>query len=48
MPLVEFEIPAKKVVDVQSQLEMLIGKNYYLNKVCASPPPPPGFFSLPS
>ena len=34
VPLVEFEIPAKKIVDIQSQLEMLIGKNYYLNKVC--------------
>ncbi|KAK3686391.1 ATP-dependent RNA helicase [Vermiconidia calcicola] len=32
IPLVEFEIPAKKIVDVQSQLEQLIGKNYYLNK----------------
>ena len=34
VPLVEFEIPPKKIVDIQSQLEMLIGKNYYLNKVC--------------
>lgn len=33
IPLVEFEIPAKKILDIQSQLEMLIGKNYYLNKV---------------
>ncbi|KAK1012469.1 ATP-dependent RNA helicase [Friedmanniomyces endolithicus] len=32
VPLVEFEIPAKKIVDIQSQLEALIGKNYYLNK----------------
>ncbi|KAI5359549.1 Putative ATP-dependent RNA helicase DEAD-box, Helicase superfamily 1/2, ATP-binding protein [Septoria linicola] len=32
VPLVEFEIPAKKILDIQSQLEMLIGKNYYLNK----------------
>ncbi|KAI7287020.1 ATP-dependent RNA helicase [Hortaea werneckii] len=32
VPLVEFEIPPKKIVDIQSQLEMLIGKNYYLNK----------------
>ncbi|TKA30706.1 ATP-dependent RNA helicase HAS1 [Salinomyces thailandicus] len=31
VPLVEFEIPPKKIVDIQSQLEMLIGKNYYLN-----------------
>lgn len=33
MPLVEFELPAKKILNIQSQLEMLIGKNYYLNKV---------------
>lgn len=33
VPLVEFEIPPKKISDIQSQLEMLIGKNYYLNKV---------------
>lgn len=33
VPLVEFEIPPKKIVDIQSQLEMLIGKNYYLNSV---------------
>jgi ATP-dependent RNA helicase DDX18/HAS1 len=33
VPLVEFEIPPKKIVDIQSQLEQLIGKNYYLNKV---------------
>ncbi|KAK3054772.1 ATP-dependent RNA helicase [Extremus antarcticus] len=32
VPLVEFEIPSKKIVDIQSQLEQLIGKNYYLNK----------------
>ncbi|QIW99980.1 hypothetical protein AMS68_005498 [Peltaster fructicola] len=32
VPLVEFELPPKKVLDIQSQLEMLIGKNYYLNK----------------
>ena len=35
VPLVEFEIPPKKIVDIQSQLEQLIGKNYYLNKVSA-------------
>lgn len=34
VPLVEFELPPKKILDIQSQLEMLIGKNYYLNKVC--------------
>ncbi|KAL1585147.1 ATP-dependent RNA helicase has1 [Cladosporium halotolerans] len=32
VPLVEFELPPKKILDIQSQLEMLIGKNYYLNK----------------
>ncbi|WPH01437.1 Hypothetical protein R9X50_00428300 [Acrodontium crateriforme] len=32
VPLVEFEIPPKKIIDIQSQLEQLIGKNYYLNK----------------
>ncbi|KAF2458642.1 ATP-dependent RNA helicase HAS1 [Lineolata rhizophorae] len=32
VPLVEFEMPAKKILNIQSQLEMLIGKNYYLNK----------------
>lgn len=38
VPLVEFEIPPKKIVDIQSQLEQLIGKNYYLNKVHATLP----------
>lgn len=33
VPLVEFEFPEKKILNIQSQLEMLIGKNYYLNKV---------------
>lgn len=33
VPLVELEIPKKKIVDIQSQLEQLIGKNYYINKV---------------
>lgn len=37
VPLVEFEIPPKKISDIQSQLEQLIGKNYYLNKVRNSP-----------
>ncbi|TKA57576.1 ATP-dependent RNA helicase HAS1 [Cryomyces minteri] len=32
VPLVEFELPAKKVLNIQSQLEALISKNYYLNK----------------
>lgn len=34
VPVVEFEFPEKKIVNVQSQLEKLIGQNYYLNKVC--------------
>lgn len=33
VPLVEFDFPEKKLMNIQSQLEMLIGKNYYLNKV---------------
>lgn len=37
VPLVEFELPAKKILNIQSQLEMLIGKNYYLNKVRFTP-----------
>jgi ATP-dependent RNA helicase DDX18/HAS1 len=32
VPVVEFEFPAKKIVNVQSQLEKLISQNYYLNK----------------
>ena len=32
-PVVEFEFPAKRIVNVQSQLEKLIGQNYYLNRV---------------
>lgn len=28
----EFELPANKILNIQSQLEALIGKNYYLNK----------------
>lgn len=31
VPVVEFEFPSKKLVNVQSQLEKLISKNYYLN-----------------
>jgi ATP-dependent RNA helicase DDX18/HAS1 len=38
VPLVEFELPPKKILDIQSQLEMLIGKNYYLNKVSPKTP----------
>lgn len=32
VPLVEFEFPAKRIFNIQSQLEKLIGQNYYLNK----------------
>ncbi|KAL8704350.1 MAG: hypothetical protein Q9201_002501 [Fulgogasparrea decipioides] len=32
VPLVEFEFPSKRIVNIQSQLEKLIGQNYYLNK----------------
>lgn len=32
MPLVEFELPASKVLNIQSQLEALIAKNYYLHQ----------------
>lgn len=32
VPVVEFDFPAKKIVNVQSQLEKLIASNYYLNK----------------
>ena len=33
VPVVEFDFPAKKIMNVQSQLEKLITQNYYLNKV---------------
>lgn len=39
VPIVEYEFPMKKIVNVQSQLEKLIGQNYYLNKVCDLPTP---------
>jgi len=32
VPVVEFEFPSSKIVNVQSQLEKLISQNYYLNK----------------
>ncbi|KAL8949818.1 MAG: hypothetical protein Q9222_004105 [Ikaeria aurantiellina] len=32
VPLVEFEFPTKRIMNIQSQLEKLIGQNYYLNK----------------
>ena len=47
VPVVEFEFPQNKIVNVQSQLEKLIGQNYYLNKVCLSRPLPPFFFLNP-
>ena len=37
VPVVEFEFPSSKIVNVQSQLEKLIGQNYYLNKVHTHP-----------
>ncbi|EAU39452.1 ATP-dependent RNA helicase DDX18 [Aspergillus terreus NIH2624] len=33
VPVVEFEFPQKKIIDIQSQLEKLIGQNYYLNQI---------------
>ncbi|KAI9055822.1 hypothetical protein LZ554_000762 [Drepanopeziza brunnea f. sp. 'monogermtubi'] len=32
VPVVEFDFPAKKIINVQSALEKLISQNYYLNK----------------
>ena len=32
MPLNEFEFPASKLAKVQSQLQHLVGKNYYLHQ----------------
>ncbi|KAF9785647.1 ATP-dependent RNA helicase [Fusarium sp. DS 682] len=32
VPVVEFDFPANKITNVQSQLEKLISSNYYLNK----------------
>ncbi|KAH7149791.1 P-loop containing nucleoside triphosphate hydrolase protein [Dactylonectria estremocensis] len=32
VPVVEFDFPANRIVNVQSQLEKLISQNYYLNK----------------
>jgi ATP-dependent RNA helicase DDX18/HAS1 len=32
VPVVEFDFPAKKLVNIQSQLEKLISQNYYLNR----------------
>ena len=36
VPLVEIEFPAKRIFNIQSQLEKLIGQNYYLHKVSRS------------
>lgn len=33
VPLVEFDFPAKRILNIQSQLEKLISQNYYLNMV---------------
>lgn len=32
VPVVEFEFPASKILNIQSQLEKLITKNYYLHQ----------------
>lgn len=40
VPIVEYEFPMKKIVNVSSQLEKLIGQNYYLNKVRHPSAPP--------
>ena len=32
IPVIEFDFPVKKIVNIQSQLEKLIGQNYFLNK----------------
>lgn len=32
VPLNEYEFPAAKISNIQSQLERLVGKNYYLNQ----------------
>lgn len=44
VPIVEYEFPMKKIVNVQSQLEKLIGQNYYLNKVRSQSTPIPTAF----
>lgn len=46
VPVVEFEFPASKIVNVQSQLEKLIGQNYYLNKVRFRPIFPPSTYLI--
>ncbi|KAK8086498.1 P-loop containing nucleoside triphosphate hydrolase protein [Apiospora phragmitis] len=32
VPITEFDFPANKIVNIQSQLEKLVSQNYYLNK----------------
>jgi ATP-dependent RNA helicase DDX18/HAS1 len=32
IPLTEFELPANKILNIQSQLEKLVSQNFYLNK----------------
>jgi ATP-dependent RNA helicase DDX18/HAS1 len=32
VPVVEFDFPAKKIINIQSQLEKLVSQNYYLNQ----------------
>jgi ATP-dependent RNA helicase DDX18/HAS1 len=32
VPVLEFDFPAKKIINVQSQLEKLIANNYYLHQ----------------
>jgi ATP-dependent RNA helicase DDX18/HAS1 len=32
VPVVEFDFPIKKVINIQSQLEKLISQNYYLHR----------------
>ena len=36
VPLSEFQIQSSKVVNIQSQLEKLLSKNYYLNQVSSA------------
>ena len=39
VPLEEFEFPANKLANIQTQLEKLIAQNYYLHKVSRRPDP---------
>lgn len=40
VPIVEYEFPMNKIKNISSQLEKLIGQNYYLNKVSHHTPLP--------